>query len=112
MIQPPGDVHGTGAVVPDVVCRAEVGIRLRAAGDSVGFEFPHEQQHTAAFFFMVDIPLSGRGVLRSGALALPMEQLAVDGVIVIHRGGRIMSIKQYPSGYRRIFPMARRRSPL
>ena len=42
---------------------------------------------------MVDIPLTRRGVLRRSALALPMEQILVDGIVVIHGRGRIILIR-------------------
>ena len=41
---------------------------------------------------MVDISLSSWGVRRCGALALPVEQVFIDRIIVIHGGGRIVFI--------------------
>ncbi len=43
-------------------------------------------------FPVMDVPLSGGGVLGCCALALPMEQVLVDGVIVVHGGGRVILV--------------------
>ena len=93
LIQPPGDVHGAGAVVVLVGGRAQEGIGRRAAGKAVRFEFADEQEDAAAALLMMDVPLSRGGVLRCGALALPMEQLAVNGIVVVHGRRRVVFVR-------------------
>ena len=41
----------------------------------------------------MDVALPGGRVFGGGALALPVEQVLVDGVIVIHGGGRVVLIR-------------------
>ena len=64
-----------------------------AAREAVRFEFADEQEDAAAALLMVDVPLARGGVLRRGALALPMEQLAVDGIVVVHGRGRVVLVR-------------------
>ena len=73
--------------------RAQEGIGRRAAREAVRFELADEQEDAAATLLMVDVPLARGGVLRCGALALPMEQLAVDGIVVVHGRGRIVLVR-------------------
>ena len=86
-VQRPGDIHGPAALVLYVVGGAQEGVRLGAPCNPVCLELPDEQQHSAPPLPMVDIPLTGRRVRRRGALALPVEQALVDGVVVVHGGG-------------------------
>lgn len=65
------------------VCRrAEEGIGSGSAGNAVILEFTDEKQHPAAALGVMDIAMAGRRIVSRGALALPMEQLAADGIIV------------------------------
>lgn len=41
---------------------------------------------------MVNVPLSGWRIRRCGALALPVKQALIDGVVVIHGGRRVVLI--------------------
>ena len=61
--------------------RAQEGVGRRAAGKAIRFEFADEQEDAAAALLMVNVALAGGGVLRCGALALPMEQLTIDGLL-------------------------------
>ena len=86
VVQLPGDVHGTASGMSDVVCGSQEGIG--GCANDVILEFPDEEQDFAAFLTMIDIPLAHRAGGVSGGLALPVEQLLIDGVIVVHgRGG-------------------------
>ena len=83
----PGDIHWPGAFVLDIARCTQIGIRLGAAGYTVGFELADKQQNVAATFHMMDIALASGRVLCCGTLALPMEQALVDGVVVVHGRG-------------------------
>ena len=41
----------------------------------------------------MDVPLPGGRVFGCGALALPVEQAFVDGIILVHSGGRVVFIR-------------------
>ena len=58
-VQLPRDVHGPGALMLDVVRRAEIGIRCRGVKYPVRFKLPDEQQYTAPLLPMMDVPLAG-----------------------------------------------------
>ena len=75
-----------------IVCRSQEGIGSGASCDPVRLEFPDKQQHLAPSLLVMDIPLAGGRVRRRGALALPVEQVFVDGVVVVHGGGRIVLV--------------------
>ena len=66
----------------DVCRRAEEGIGGGSAGNGVILKFTDEKQHPAAALGVMDIALAGRRIASRGALALPMELLAADGIIV------------------------------
>ena len=72
---------------------AQEGVGGRAVGKTIGLELPDEQEDAAAALHMVDVPLTRGGILRRRALALPVEQLAVDRIIVVHGGGRIVFVR-------------------
>ena len=91
-IQLPGDIHGTGACVAHIAGSPQIGIRLGAVCDPVGLELPDEQQHLAAAFSVMDKPLASCGIFSCRALALPVEQALIDGIIVVHGGGRIVFV--------------------
>ena len=91
-IQLPGDIHGAGTCVAHIAGSPQIGIRFRATSDPVRLEFPDEQQHLAAPFPVMDIPLSSCGILSCRALALPVEQAFVDGIVVIHGRWRIVLV--------------------
>ena len=91
-VQLPRDIHGPGAIMLDIARRAEIRIRRRGVQYPVRLKLPDEQQHPAPLLPVMDVPLSGSRVLRRRALALPMEQLAVDGVVVVHGGRRIVLV--------------------
>ena len=67
----------------------QIGVRLSAAGHTVGLELTDKQQYLAASLYMVDISLTCRRLLCYGALVLPMEQTLIVGIVVIHSRRRI-----------------------
>ena len=75
-----------------ITCRAQEGIGFGAASDSVCLEFSDEQQHFAAPLPVVNVSLTGGGVCRCGALALPVEETFIDGVVLVQRCGGIVLI--------------------
>ena len=70
-----------------IVSYSQIGVRLCATGHAIRLELADEQQHFAATLFVVNIALSGRRIIRCRALALPMEQALIDGVVVVHGRG-------------------------
>ena len=76
----------------DIVHGAKVGISGGTAETGICLELPDKQQNTASLFPVMDVPLSGGGVLGRCALTLPVEQVLVDGIIVVHGGGRIILV--------------------
>ena len=74
-----------------IVGRPQESIRCRTG--QIIFELPHKQQNLRAQFPMVDITLPFGRVWSCCTLALPMEQHLVDGVVLVHRGGRIVLIR-------------------
>ena len=86
-VQLPCDIHGAGALVLYIVHRAQIGIRSRTAKTGICLELAHEQQHPASLCTVMDVPLPGGRIFCSRALALPVEQAFVDGIILVH-GGR------------------------
>ena len=75
-----------------IVGCAEVGIGCGTAGDAIGFEFTDKEQHFGSLGLVMDIALSGGRVCGSSALALPVEQGFVNGIIVVHGCGRIVFV--------------------
>ena len=75
-----------------IVHRAQIGIRSCTAKTGICLELTHEQQHPASFFPVMDVPLPGGRVFGGGALALPVEQALVDGIILVHGGGRVILV--------------------
>ena len=63
--------------------RAQIGIRSCTAKTGICLELAHEQQHPASFFPVMDVALPGGRVFGGGALALPVEQAFVDGIILV-----------------------------
>ena len=91
-VQPPCDVHGAGTLVLHIVHRAQIGIRSCTAKTGICLELAHEQQHPASFFPVMDVALPGGRVFGGGALALPVEQAFVDGIILVHGGGGVILV--------------------
>ena len=91
-IQTPGDVHRLAALVLYVVRNSEIGIGRSRIADAVRLKFADKEQDTAAALPVVDVTLTGRGLLSRGALALPVEQCLIDRVIVVHGGRRIVLV--------------------
>ena len=75
----------------DIVSSAQKGVGRRPG--KIIFGLPHKQQNLAAALPMVDVALSGGRSLRCGALALPVEQVFIDRIIMVHRGGGIIFIR-------------------
>jgi hypothetical protein len=46
--------------------------------------FPHEEQDLMTVFSMVNVALPRRALHAGCALALPVEQRAVDGIVLVH----------------------------
>lgn len=72
-----------------IVGCAQKGIGLRAPCDPVHLELLDKQQHLTSTLPVMDVPLSSGRVRCCGALDLPVEQVFVDGIILIHGGGRV-----------------------
>ena len=90
MIQLPRNIHGAASGMLNVVCRSQECVGCCTY--QIGFEFPNEQQHLTAALPVVNITLSNGTGIRGCALALPMEQTLVDGIIVVHGGRRIVFV--------------------
>ena len=75
-----------------IVHRAQMGIRSGTAKTGIRLELAHEQQHPASFFPVMDVALPGGRVFGGGALALPVEQAFVNGIILVHGGGRVILV--------------------
>ena len=73
-----------------IVGCSQIGVCLCTSGHTIRLELADKQQHFATAFFVVDIALTCRRIIRSYALALPMEQTLIDGVVVVHGRGRIV----------------------
>ena len=76
----------------DIACCTKVGVCLSAAGYSIRFELTDKQQYLAAAFHMVNVALTSRRILCRRALALPMEQALINGIVVVHGCGRIVFV--------------------
>ena len=70
----------------------QIGIRFGTTGYTIRLEFTDEQQHLAAALPVMDIPLASCGIFSCRALALPVEQAFVDGIVVIHGRWRIVLV--------------------
>lgn len=64
----------------NIVHGAKVGISGGPAEAGSCLELPDKQQNTASLFPVMDVPLSGGGVLGRCALTLPVEQVLVDEI--------------------------------
>lgn len=85
MIEAIDDADGLGAFVGDDLCSAEKGIGHGiAAGVLLGAS--DEEEDDATGFSLRKIALSCLGLGRGGGLALPVEEVAVDGVIFVEGG--------------------------
>ena len=73
--------------------RAQIGIRSCTAKTGICLELAHEQQHPASFFPVMDVALPGGRVFGGGALALPVEQAFVNGIILVHGAGRVILVR-------------------
>ena len=76
-----------------IVHRAQIGIRSCTAKTGICLELTHEQQHTASFFPVMDVALPGGRVFGGGALALPVEQAFINGIILVHGGGGVILVR-------------------
>ena len=79
------DADGLGAFVGDDLCGAEKGV---GHGIAVGVLLgaSDEEEDDAAGFSLGKIALSCLGLGRGGGLALPVEEVAVDGVVFVEGG--------------------------
>ena len=76
-----------------IVHSAQIGIRSCTAKTGICLKLAHEQQHLASFFPVMDVALPGGRVFGGGALALPVEQALVDGIILVHGGGGVILVR-------------------
>ena len=76
-----------------IVCCTQEGIGLSASCEPVHLELSDKQQHLTSALSMMDVSLPSGRVRRCGTLTLPVEQVLIDGVIVIHGGGRVVLIR-------------------
>ena len=85
MIEAIDDADGLGAFVGDDLCGAEEGV---GHGIAVGVLLgaSDEEEDDAAGFSLGKIALSCLGLGRGGGLALPVEEVAVDGVVFVESG--------------------------
>lgn len=73
-----------------IVGRTQIRISLSTTCHTIRLELADEQQHLAAALLVVDITLTGGRIIHRRALALPVEQALIDGVVVVHGRGRIV----------------------
>lgn len=87
MIEAIDDADGLRAFVGDDPCAAQEGV---GHGISVGILLgaSDEEEDDAASFSLRKIALSCLGLGRGGGLALPVEEVAVDGVVFVEGGIR------------------------
>lgn len=76
----------------DIIHGAKIGVSGGTAEAGICLEFSDKQQYTTALFPVVDVSLSGGRGFGCRALALPVEQALVDGIIVVHGGGRVILV--------------------
>ena len=76
-----------------IVHCAQVGVGSCIAKTGVCLEFTDKQQYTASLLPVVNVSLSGSRIFCGRALALPVEQALVDGVIFVHGGWRIILVR-------------------
>lgn len=85
MIEAIDDADGLRAFVGDDLCGAEEGVGHGiAAGVLLGAS--DEEEDDAAGFSLGKIALSCLGLGRGGGLALPVEEVAIDGVVFVEGG--------------------------
>jgi hypothetical protein len=86
MIQPPGNTHGAAAGMANVTGRAQKGVGgCQVAGLPV---LAPEQKDRLAKFLVANVPLSRLRIGGRGTLRLPVEEVLVDGVVLVHGRGR------------------------
>ena len=85
MIEAIDDADGLGAFVGDDLCGAEEGV---GHGIAVGVLLgaSDEEEDDAAGFSLGEVSLPCLGLGGDGGLALPMEEVAVDGVVFVEGG--------------------------
>ena len=76
-----------------IVHRTQVGVCGCTAKTGVCLELADKQQHAVSLLPVVNVSLPDGRVLCSCALALPVEQALVDGVILVHSGGRVVFVR-------------------
>lgn len=93
-----------------VVHGAQTGIRLCTAKTGIRLKLPDKQQHSASLCPVMDIPLPGGRGFGGGALALPVEQTFVDGIILVHGGRGVVFIRLVQSRIKQLQhpPLCRR----
>lgn len=85
MIEAIDDADGLGAFVGDDLCGTKEGVGHGiAAGVLLGAS--DEEEDDAAGFSLGKIALSCLGLGRGGGLALPVEEVTVDGVVFVEGG--------------------------
>ena len=78
----PDDIHRAAALVAHVFCFTEID-----EGRSTGLVFvvfSDKEENLEAYFLMVDVALPRIGCFGCGALALPVEEMLIDGVVGVH----------------------------
>lgn len=76
-----------------IVCFSQKSVNTGSAADAVRLVFPYKQQEKCSFLSMVDVSLSGGGIVRRRTLALPMEKLFADRIVLIHCRRRIILVR-------------------
>ena len=87
----PDDIHRAAALVAHIIGLAEVDKR-RSTG-LVFVVFSDKEENLGSHFLMVDIALSRIGCFGCGTLALPVEEVLIDGVVGVHGRRGIVFIR-------------------
>ena len=89
-VQLPYYVYRSAAIVSDIVGSPQE--RIRRSTCYICFEFTNKQNDLAPQFLVINVSLSHRACIRSGTLTLPVEQIFIDRIVVIHCCRRIIPI--------------------
>ena len=89
--QLPHHVHRLRAFRFHIVRKSQESIRCST--QLIALVLTDKYHHVCAHVTMMYVALTGLAFGSCSALALPVEQLAVNGIIVVHGGGRIVLVR-------------------
>lgn len=89
-VQLPYYIYRSAAIVSDIVGSPQE--RIRRSTGYICFEFTNKQNNFAPQLLVIDVSLSHRACISSGTLTLPVEQIFIDRIVIIHCCGRIILI--------------------